>query len=127
MYNRPEQDILAVIQTYLDGLYEGDTGKLAGAFHPAAHLFCTTGNTLVDVDQSQWYALINSRPSPKAKGQGREHEAVLLLDVTGPNTALVKVSCAILPRVFTDYLSLVLLDGRWRIINKTYHFETLPA
>jgi hypothetical protein len=120
-------DILPVIQTYLDGLYEGDTAKLAQAFHPAAHLFCTTGNTLVDVDQQQWYALVNSRPSPKAKGQSREHDRILMLDITGPNTALVKLNCAILPRLFTDYLSLVLLDGRWQIISKTYHFETVSA
>ncbi len=121
------KDILPVIQTYLDGLYEGDTAKLAQAFHPAAHLFCTTGNTLVDVDQQQWYALVNSRPSPKAKGQSREHDRILMLDITGPNTALVKLNCAILPRLFTDYLSFVLLDGRWQIISKTYHFETISG
>ncbi|WP_428246720.1 nuclear transport factor 2 family protein [Ferrovibrio sp.] len=125
MSNRPEQDILAVVQTYLDGLYEGDTSKLAQAFHPAAHLYCTTGNTLVNVDQQQWYDLVNSRPSAKSKGQGREMERVLLLDVTGPNTALVKLNCAILPRLFTDYLNFVLLDGRWQIISKVYHFETV--
>ena len=28
--------IKAVIQTYLDGLYEGDADKLAAAFHPTS-------------------------------------------------------------------------------------------
>jgi hypothetical protein len=27
-----------VVWTYLDGLYEGDTGKLAQAFHEVSHL-----------------------------------------------------------------------------------------
>jgi hypothetical protein len=31
--------IADVIQTYFDGLYEGDTKKLARAFHPIARLY----------------------------------------------------------------------------------------
>lgn len=120
-------DILATIQTYLDGLWEGDTKKLAAAFHPDAHLYSATGGKLVNIGQADWYKLVESRPSPKANGQGREHDRILNVDITGPNTAVVKVNCAILPRVFTDYLSLILIDGKWRIISKTYHFETQQA
>ena len=29
-------EIEAVVQTYLDGLYEGDVDKLASAFHPTS-------------------------------------------------------------------------------------------
>ena len=56
-----------------------------------------------------------------------EHERILSVDITGPNTALVKLNCAIAPRFFTDYLSLIKLDGRWQVINKTFVAETLPA
>lgn len=115
--------ITATVQVYLDGLYEGDLAKLEQAFHPAAHLFSTTGGNLVDMDMPAWFKLIGGRPAPKASNQTRAYERILLVDITGPNTAFVKVSCAILPKLFTDYLSLVLIDGRWRIINKTFHFE----
>ena len=33
------QAIEKVVWTYLDGLYEGDTGKLAQAFHAVSHLY----------------------------------------------------------------------------------------
>ena len=36
-------EIEAVIQTYFDGLYEGDVAKLAAAFHPVAHLVLGEG------------------------------------------------------------------------------------
>ena len=32
-------EVEKVLQTYFDGLYEGDTQKLGQAFHPASHLY----------------------------------------------------------------------------------------
>lgn len=125
MSNLQIDAILAVVQIYLDGLYEGDTAKLRQAFHPAAHLFSATENKLLDVPLAQWCEMVEGRPSPQSKGQGREHERILSVDLTGPNTALVKLNCAILPKLFTDYLSFVKLDGRWQVINKTFHFDLL--
>lgn len=126
--SNPQIDaILATVQVYLDGLYEGDPEKLRRAFHPASSLFASIDDKLVNVPREQWCELVGSRPSPKSKGQGREHERILSVDLTGPNTAMVKLNCAILPRVFTDYLSLIRLDGQWQVISKTYHAETLPA
>lgn len=127
MSNSQIDDILAVVQVYLDGLYEGDPEKLRQAFHPASSLFASIDNKLVNVPREQWCEMVAGRPSPKSKGQGREHDRILSVDLTGPNTAMVKLNCAILPRVFTDYLSLIRLDGRWQVISKTYHAETVPA
>ncbi len=45
----------------------------------------------------------------------------------GPVTALATVNCAIGDRYFTDYLNLVLLDGRWQIIAKVFHAEPLAG
>lgn len=126
--NNPQIDaILAVVQVYLDGLYEGDTAKLRQAFHPAAHLFSATEDKLVDVPLDQWCEMVAGRPSPQSKGQSREYERILSVDLTGSNTAMVKLNCAIPPRLFTDYLSFIKLNGRWQVINKTYHFDLLKA
>lgn len=127
MSNAQINDILTVVQIYLDGLYEGDTVKIRQAFHPASSLFAAIDNKLINLPREDWCKLIESRPSPKANGQTREHDRVLSVDVTGPNTAMVKVNCAITPRFFTDYLSLIKLEGRWQVINKTYTAEPLPA
>lgn len=121
-------DIVDTVQIYLDGLFEGDTAKLRQSFHPASSLFAVAADgKLVNMPREEWCKMVESRPSPKATGLTREHERILSIDITGPNTALVKLNCAIAPRFFTDYLSLIRLDGRWQVISKTFVAETLPA
>jgi hypothetical protein len=105
--------IKAVIQTYLDGLYEGDADKLAAAFHPTSAL---TGMT------DTWLAAVRTRPAPKSQGAVRGDE-ILSIDIAGPTMAFVKLRCQIPPRYFTDQLSLLKIDGRWQVAQKVYQTE----
>jgi len=41
-------------------------------------------------------------------------------------TAFARVECAIEPKHFTDFLTLVFVDGRWQIMSKVFHYETRP-
>jgi hypothetical protein len=41
----------------------------------------------------------------------------------GPTVALAKVQCSILPKHYTDLLTLIHADGRWQIIAKVFHYE----
>lgn len=128
MSNAQVNEILSVVQIYLDGLFEGDTAKIRQSFHPASSLFAVASDgKLVNMPREEWCRMIEGRASPKASGLTREHERILSVDITGPNTAVVKLNCAIAPRFFTDYLSLIRLDGRWQVINKTFVAEALPA
>lgn len=111
------------INTYLDGLYEGDAAKLAAVFHPSSHLYSGTDGKVVDLPAPDWFEAVKKRPSPKSKGDARADQ-ILSIDFNGPVTAFVKVNCAVPPRFFTDYLTFVKLDGRWQVIAKVYHFET---
>ena len=42
--------------------------------------------------------------------------------VAGPVTAFAKVECAIPPKHFTDFLTLVKFEGRWQIVAKVFHY-----
>jgi len=116
-------EIEQVLQTYFDGLYEGDTSKLARAFHPVAHLFSSEDGKLEDMSQDQWFALVKGRQSAQSRDLARR-DWVVQIDRSGPHTAFAKVQCQIPPRYFTDYLTLVKLGDRWKIVSKTYHTET---
>jgi hypothetical protein len=107
------------IQTYFDGLYEGDADKLASVFHDASALTYEQDGKVTVLPLAQWLKAVRERPSPKAKGLPRD-DAILLLDQSGPTTAFVKVRCQIPPRFFTDYLSLLKLDGRWVVAQKVF-------
>jgi hypothetical protein len=45
------------------------------------------------------------------------------IDLSGPETAFVKLECAIPPRYFTDYLTLLKLKEGWRVVSKTFRTD----
>ena len=116
--------IEAVVQTYFDGLYEGDVEKLGAAFHPCAHLYSADGKGGVsDLPREEWFAAVKTRPSGKVRGLARA-DRILLVDQSGPETAMVKVNCQLPPRYFTDYLVLNLTSEGWRIVSKVFRADT---
>jgi Putative lumazine-binding len=128
MTNEPQehQEIEKAVQTYLDGLYEGDTEKLAPVFHPTSALTGDIDGKLTIVPRDQWLEVVRNRPSPKSQNQPR-YDEILQIDIAGPTTAFAKVKCALPPRFFTDYLSLLKIDGRWQVAQKIYAAETREA
>ncbi len=116
-----------VLQIYFDGLYEGDTKKLGEAFHPASHLYSADSNgKAADLPRADWFKAVESRPSAKSKGSARA-DRIVSIDFSGPATAIAKVECQIPPRYFTDYLTLLKVDGRWQVISKSFHTVTKDA
>ena len=113
------------LQTYFDGLYEGDADKLAGIFHEAAALTFEQDGHITVLPLAQWLKAVRERPAPKARGLARD-DAILLIDQSGPTTALVKVRCQIPPRYFTDYLSLLKAEGRWTVVQKVFATVVKP-
>jgi hypothetical protein len=115
--------IEGVIQSYLDGLYESDAGKIASVFHPTSALTSVTNDgELVITPRDSWLDKVRTRPSPKQQGLPR-HDHVLTIDLVSPTMAYVKLKCAIPPRFFTDQLSLLKIDGRWQIAQKVFTTE----
>jgi len=111
------------VQTYFDGLYEGDTAKLASVFHEESHLFSVTDGRLDDLPRERWFEMVKSRPSARGRDLPRR-DWLVHIDRSGPTTAFAKVRCQIPPRYFTDYLTFVKLADGWKVISKTFHTET---
>jgi Putative lumazine-binding len=107
------------VQTYLDGLHEGDADKLASVFHDTSALTYEQDGKLVVLPREQWLKAVRERPKPKDMGLPRD-DVILMVDQSGPTTAFVKVKCQIPPRFFTDYLSLLKIDGRWVVAQKVF-------
>jgi hypothetical protein len=109
----------AAVQHYFDGLYDGDVEKLGRVFHAKASLFIARDGALVALPVPDWFARVAARASPRSMDAPRD-DRILLIDRAGPVNALVKVSCLLAPNAYTDYLSLIKLGGRWRIVAKSY-------
>ena len=115
--------ITAVLKDYLDGLYDGDLEKFGRVFHPQAHLYSTDGTELTDLPRAEYFAMIEGRRSPREQGLAR-YDRIVSIHKAGPNTALATVNCAIPPRYFTDYLTLMRVGGAWQIVSKSFHVDT---
>ena len=107
------------IQTYFDGLYEGDADKLASVFADTSALTWEQDGKVSVLPRDQWLDAVRKRPSSKARDLPRD-DAILQIDQSGPTTAFVKVKCQIPPRYFTDYLNLLKVGGKWTIVQKIY-------
>jgi len=114
-----EADIAAVtevVRAYYDGSMEGDEAKLARAFHPRASI---VGNYH---DELYWATLDQYAAECKqgVAEAGRYEWRINGLSFEG-DTALVRVGCQYAGDWYSDDLSMVRIDGAWRIVHKTFY------
>jgi len=119
-------EISTALQLYFDGFYNCDVAALRRIFHPVCHLSHANDGALVHDDMETVYARVAARVSPARNGEQRR-DVILSIDASSPISALARVQIAIGPRLFTDYLSLLKVDGQWRIIAKVYSWVEMPA
>lgn len=115
-------DLKNLIQSYLDALYLGDVALFRKVFHPQARLFSATGGALTALDLEQYMEIVKGRPSPASRQDQRQDEILSLIQASS-TTAQARLKNAYLPKRFTDDLTLVHIDGAWRIIAKVWHFD----
>lgn len=115
-------EIETAVRTYLDGLHEGDAGKLAAVFHPTSVLTYEENGALKPLPRDEWLSAVRSRPSAMSRGLPR-HDHILQIDQSSPTSAFVKVKCAIPPRFFTDYLCFLKVEGKWQVAQKVFATE----
>jgi 4-oxalocrotonate tautomerase len=118
----PFTAITEALQLYFDGLYHSDTDRLGRVFHPNARYVTASGDELVDLGMAEYLPIVDKRPAPAASNQPRR-DRIVSIAMAGPKTAAVTVNCAIADRYFTDFLTLIHVDGDWRIISKVFHYD----
>lgn len=116
------ENVLSAAQSYLDAMYFGDVEGFRSVFHPQAQLYCATEGKFVNLNVEAYLDMVANRPSPEKKGDRRQDE-IVSISVGSATTAHVRVKDVYLPKKFTDDLTFVLLDGKWQIVSKVWHFE----
>ena len=109
-----------VIQDYFHGYLKAESAKVAQAFHPTTRLFSVDeeeGAKLDTTEMANWLRNLEDRQS---RGDVRVADPrIESIDVTGP-AAIAKVTLIFPKHRFTDYLSLLRIEGQWRIVGKIY-------
>ena len=118
------EEIEKLIKTYFDLLYKGDKDLIEIVFLPEANVFSLYDDKIVKIDMDGFRKRIAERKSPESIGEMRD-DKIIMIDISSPTTAIVKVKCNILHNNYIDYLSLFKVSGKWKIISKVFHMNTV--
>ncbi|GEN13216.1 protease I [Myxococcus fulvus] len=116
----PNEDLAAIraaVADYTEGVKSGDRARLERTFHPESKLLSVGPDGAL----ATWAGTDYVASAVKSPFTGRE-DSVLQVDIAG-SAAVAKVSVRTAKWDFIDYISLLKLDGRWRIVAKVYHRE----
>ena len=118
-----------VLQRYYDGLYYCDADLLARVFHPQAVYHTTSGGAHLVYDMPAYLDVIRARTSPANAGDEYGYE-VQSIRFAGDDTALAVLTCTMMGKRFTDFLSFIRTGaddeaGSWRIAAKVFHYDII--
>lgn len=114
-----DDEIRAVARSYVEGMIGADESALRSAFHPSASI---VGNYH---DAVEWLSVDGFIAEVLAVGASAFSEdswEFVSLDITD-DAAVAKTTCTYAGAQFTDYLSLLKIEGRWKIVAKLYHLH----
>ena len=111
--------IKKVVQTYVDGLNNRDAAMIKKAFHPVAILYGAGRRGLSEYPRWRWVEALERNPNKLDDAVDYTLE-IPSISIAGP-AAIVRVELDNPKRHYTDFLSLLKLNGEWKIVNKIYY------
>lgn len=117
-----KMEIKNVIETYVEGYLNAESSLVARAFHPETILYSVDEGALDRTELASWLQNLDER---KARGDIRSAEFKLENIEVTDTTARAKIKLKFAKVQFTDYLSLLLIEGKWVIIGKIYSVKGL--
>ena len=114
-----EDAIREVVQLYFDGIIKYDEQALRKAFHADASIIGSKDDGTQDWEPFQEWVLYTRGKAPDPSGRNNR---ILSIDITG-RAAVVKTDLDWPSVHYVDYLSLLKIDGQWKIVNKIWHRE----
>lgn len=111
------EEVVATVAKYVEGLRAGSVGRVAEAFHENAVMYGFTNGELLGGSIKNLYDFVEKN--------GKAPDIKTRLDVLAitPTTVLVRVDMEkdAIGADYTDFHTLIKLDGTWQIIAKVYH------
>ncbi|HEU4409124.1 MAG TPA: nuclear transport factor 2 family protein [Polyangiaceae bacterium] len=115
-------DEAAVRQTaelYIQGQATGRGEFMRQAFHPDAKLFSVRDGKVSQVPLDEFVGKFTGKPRDD---EAKRKRRVVSVDVSG-TAAVAKIDLDYPDAHIVDYMSLLKVDGSWKIVNKTFHAD----
>jgi hypothetical protein len=111
------KDVVATVQKYVDGIRIGSPKTCAEAFYENAVYFGIVNGAVAGGSVQTFYDFLNQN--------GKAPDVVAHIDVLAitPTTAVVRVDLEkdSIGADYNDYVTLLKVDGIWKVIAKVYH------
>jgi hypothetical protein len=114
-----EAAVRAAVGHYLRAHATGLGEHHRKVFHPEAKLFAVREGKFWQLTSEEY---ISRSPGKPADDEAQRRRSIESVDIAG-NAAVAKVVLDYPQVKFTDYMSLLKIDGEWRIVNKTFYAE----
>jgi hypothetical protein len=114
-----EAAVRAAIEHYFRGHATGDGENYKKVFHPDSKLFFIRDGKLTQVTSAEY---ISRAPGKPAEDEAKRKRHIESIDITG-NAAIVKLVLDYPSAKLTDYMSMLKVDGEWKIVNKIFYAE----
>lgn len=107
------------LENYFKAQATGNGDLIRQAFHTEAKVMFFSEGKFNQWSAEEFAARFKGTPAPDEAKRKRSFE---IIDVAG-NAAIAKVTLDYPTVKFTDYMTLLKIDGEWKIINKTFTSE----
>jgi hypothetical protein len=112
-----EAAIRATIDHYFKAHATGNGQHLLQAFHPELHMMFVRDGAFLQRTRDEFIAGFSGKP---ADDEAQRKRTIEMIDVTG-NAAIAKIKLDYPKVTFTDYFTLLKVNGEWKVVNKIFH------
>lgn len=117
--NNEEAAARVPLENYLKGHATGDGEFMRKAFHADAKVFSYREGKLQQMTSTEFAARFTGKSAADEASRKRWIESVKITGNAGIGVIVLDYPTA----KFVDYMSLLKVDGEWKIINKTFYAE----
>ena len=120
-------EIADAVSVYFEALHNNDPDRMKQVWHPQAHLKrLDDEDGVLDIPAERFFDIVGmGEPSPEVVVAENK---IINIDVLHPNVAaMAQVQISLPPKRYTDFLSLLKIDGKWQIINKVFTSVDMTA
>ena len=113
--------IKAVLMDYIDGTAEGEPDRIRNAFHSDLNLYTVDADSLKVLSGQKYISYFENR-----KKRNRIGEIISIDYENDAAMAKIEILMPAMKRIYTDYLLLLKVGGKWKIIHKSYTYVGYP-
>jgi len=111
------------LENYIKAHETGDGNYIRKAFLSEARIMAIREGKLLNLSVEEFASRFSGKPAADEAQRKRRVESV---EITG-SAGVAKIVLNYPTVTFTDYMSLIKIDGEWKISNKTFHSEPVSA